>query len=325
LTARPVVDLHCDTLLHLWEQGERFEASSGAVDLPRLLSSPVGIQVFAVFVEPRYGEDRGLRVALALVERFWQEVEAHGDHLFPILTREDLKRVQAGRVGGLLLLEGGDVLGDTPDLLTVLFRLGVRGLTLTWNGRNRLGDGALDQGSRGGLSALGRAVVQRAEALGMLVDVSHAADALFWSVLETTRGPVVASHSDARALTPHPRNVTDDMVAAIARRGGVVGVNFHHEFLAEGGEATVDDVFRHLEHLLAVGGEEAVAFGSDFDGIPKPPRGLEDVRGFSLLLEAMARRGWSDETIERVAGGNARRVLASVLPPEGGVGRALQG
>jgi membrane dipeptidase len=316
LTARPrlVVDLHCDTLLALWERGDELARTGGHLDLGRLVASPVALQVFAVFVPPRFGEDRGLRVALELVERFWREMEAHSDVLVPVRWREDLDRLGPERVGGLLALEGGDVLADTPTLLDVLFRLGVRALALTWNGRNRLADGALDPASRGGLSALGKAVVRRAQALGMLLDVSHASDRAFWEIVAESSGPLVASHSNARAVTEHPRNLTDDMLRALATRGGVVGLNLHAPFLTQGQEADWDDLFRHLDHLLAVAGEDAVALGSDFDGIPTPPRGMPDVVGFHALLEEMARRGWSEERIAKVAGRNAERVLRQVLP-----------
>jgi membrane dipeptidase len=318
LTARRriVVDAHCDTLLRMVERDERLDSAGGHLDLPRLLASPVALQWFAVYVEPGLGEDRGLRRALQMIGRFWQEMEAHADRLRPVRTVEDLEALDDEHVGALLTLEGGDILGDTPELLDLLFRLGVRALMLTWNGRNRLADGAGDATSGGGLSALGREVVARAQALGVLLDVSHLADAAFWDLLGRTQGPVVASHSNARAVTAHPRNLSDDMIRAIAQRGGVIGINFHAGFLTAEGPASLDDLFRHMDHLLAVGGEDAVGFGSDYDGIPQAPVGLPDVAAFGELLEAMARRGFPTRVIEKVAGENFRRVLRATLPKE---------
>lgn len=308
-TSRPIVDAHCDTLLRLVQGGGRLkDTGKGHLDLDRLLRSPVGLQFFAVFVPPEYGEERGLRVLLKMVAAFRREMDEHQDVLHRVLGREDLHREG---VGGLLSIEGLDAIGSDLDLFDLLSDLGVRSCLLTWNGRNRLADGNGDQGSGGGLSSLGKDAVRRMEELHMLPDVSHLSDPCFWDLLKVAKGPVIASHSDVRAIRNHPRNLTDDMIRALADRGGVVGINFYAEFLGEG-EVTTTDLFRHMDHLLKVGGEDAVGFGSDFDGINRAPVGVDDILAFGPILEKM-REVYGDPVAEKVAGANFRRVLETVL------------
>lgn len=315
-----LADAHCDTLSVLLEQGGSLWRGKGHLDLERLLASPVRLQFFAVFVDPGYGEERGLRRALQMVQIFRQALRDHADVLKPILWREDVRDFGGERIAAVLSLEGLDILSDTPEILDLFVALGVRSVMLTWNYRNRLAEGALEAG--GGLSRLGRTVVQRAEAASLLLDVSHASEQTFWDVLEHTSRPVIASHSNAYAVTPHPRNLRDEQLRAIAQRNGVVGLNFHTPFCTEAPRATIDDLLRHMEHILAVAGEDVLAFGSDLDGIPVLPEGMTDVRSFSVLLEAMAQR-WPASTVAKVAGGNLRRLLMDVLPAKGDDGDAV--
>lgn len=305
-----VVDLHCDTLLDVQAGARRLaeRSSRGHIDLPRLREGGVGVEVFAAYVAPGLAR-RGPQRAYELIEAFRTSVEASPEavvHATTLASIEEARR--AGKVAAVLSIENGDALGGRVEALDDFYRLGVRMLGLTWNPSNPLGDGVLGR-QHGGLTALGRAVVRRMEDLGMVIDASHLSEASFWDLLETARGPVIASHSNAWALHPHPRNLTDAQLRAIAQRGGVVGVNFYPGFL---GAASLDRVLDHIEHLAAVMGADHVALGSDFDGIPQAPEGLEDASKLPNLAAGLRARGHAPQQIHKILGGNALRVFGQV-------------
>lgn len=303
-----VVDLHADTIL--WIQagrrtlGER--SASGHVDLPRLREGGVGVQVFAAYIAPQE-VTRGLSRALELLRAFHAAVAANSAQISLVTTVEEIEQMRrAGRIAAVLSIEnGGDALARDVRTLDEFYRQGVRMLGLTWNNSNALGDGALGR-EHGGLTDLGRAVLRRMEELGIIVDVSHLSEGAFWDTMRTTRGPLVASHSNAAALHRHPRNLTDEQLRAIAARGGVVGVNFYPEFL---GGATLERVLDHIDHMVKVMGINHVALGSDFDGIPETPRGLEDVSMLPNLTAGLLRRNYTTEQIHKILGSNALRVF----------------
>ncbi|MGH9659079.1 MAG: dipeptidase, partial [Bryobacteraceae bacterium] len=163
-----------------------------------------------------------------------------------------------------------------------------------------------------GLSNLGRDVVREMNRLGMIVDVSHVSDKTFWDVLETSRAPVFASHSSCRALSNVRRNLSDEMIAALAKKGGTVQINFACQFLSASGKATIADVVAHIDHAVKIGGVDAVGIGSDFDGIQCAPAGLDDVGKFPNLTRALLEKGYSDAAIRKIYGGNVLRVMRAV-------------
>lgn len=317
-----IVDGHCDTLWAAPRQGRDWTASGGGghVDLPRLVQAGVGIQFMALFSDPQHQEEGYALKALEMIGRFYAGLEAASRRavapsLGVVRTREDVDRAKEG-FWGLLAIEGGEAIGTSLDALYAFYRLGVRSLGLVWNRPNPLGDGVGAGESAGGLTAFGKKVVKALHELGMLVDVSHLSERGFWDVINVARGPVIASHSNAKALCGHPRNLTDDQIRAIAETGGVVGVNLYPPFLSTAGQATIDDVVRHIEHIAAVGGIECVGLGTDFDGIDTCPAGLEDVTKLPALAAALKGRGFDGLFIDRVMGGNWARVLRAVLPSE---------
>lgn len=306
-----VVDLHVDTLLDI-QAGRRTlgkRSRRGHVDLPRLREGGVGVQVFAAYIAPREAA-RGLGRALELLRAFQAAVAGNAAQISLITTAEEIERVRrAGRIAAVLSIEnGGDALARDVRTLDEFYRQGVRMLGLTWNKSNALGDGALGR-DHGGLTDLGRAVLRRKEELGIIVDVSHLSKAAFWDTMRATRGPVIASHSNAAALRSHPRNLTDEQLRAIGGRGGVVGVNFWPELL---GEATLERVLDHIDHMVKTMGVDHVALGSDFDGIPQTPRGLEDVTRLPNLTAGLLRRGYTTEQVHKILGANALRVFRQV-------------
>ncbi|MBN1610898.1 MAG: membrane dipeptidase [Polyangiaceae bacterium] len=220
-----------------------------------------------------------------------------------------------------LAFEGSAPLGERPDLVRWWVARGVRFFGLVHAQDNRLASSSTGaSGGAVGLTALGRRLVRQIHALGGIVDVSHASSATLRDVVELARQarvPVVATHSDAAALAPHPRNLADAELALIASTGGVVGINFHSRFLARGRSATLHDVVEHIRHVVRVAGAEHVGIGSDFEGGIRPPPGLETVRGFRPLARALVAAGLSVEDVRGIMSGNALRLLCPSPPFEG--------
>jgi len=243
-------------------------------------------------------------------------VERSEGRLRPVLTKSDLDGLEPGSgvVGGLLSIEGGEILHGHLDMVDVFHRLGVRALGLTWNHRNQLADGCLDAEAGGGLTRFGREVVTACQERGWVLDVSHLSERGFWDLMEVARGPVIASHSNAYAVHPHPRNLRDEQLVALAQKGGVVGLNFCPDFLTQEERCSSQDLVRHALHMAEVVGPEHIGLGSDFDGITRTPEDLPDVASLPRLTEAFLQAGFSEEETRGILGGNFRRVYHSVLP-----------
>jgi membrane dipeptidase len=214
-------------------------------------------------------------------------------------------------------IEGGHAIEDSLRLLRNFHALGVRYMTLTHNIHSNWADSAAQPAKHNGLTAFGREVVREMNRLGMMVDVSHVSDKTFWDALETSGAPVFASHSSCRALCDVPRNMTDAMISAMAKKGGVIQINFNCGFLVKkpaGGKdsATLADAVAHIDHAVRVAGIDAVGIGSDFDGIECVPSGLEDVSKFPALARALAAKGYSADDIRKIYGGNTLRLMRAV-------------
>ena len=319
-TFTPVVDAHCDTLQKvLAGKGTLGEGIPEAhVDLPRLREGGINVQVFACWVPVPYQRHGATVYALRLIETFYQQLAAYSDQLHLVRTVGDISQaVREGKVAGILSLEGAEPLDGHLELLGIFYRLGVRWLGLTWNFRNQVADGVADARSGGGLTPFGVDVVKACGELGIVVDVSHLSPAGVEHVLDVAQGPVVASHSNARALCDHPRNLTDEQARDIAATGGVIGVTFVPSFLTPyPEEASLQHVLDHIEHFVHVVGVEHVGIGSDFDGLGEsaPPQGLEDVSQYPRLREGLRERGFTEQEIRAIMGGNWYRILTQVLP-----------
>jgi membrane dipeptidase len=281
----------------------------GHVDLAHLRAGGVGVQVFALYVAPSFGPDRSHARARALLRVCRAELRRHRTEAGLATSVAQIHRLcRAGKLAAVMSIENGDAIEDDLDRIDAFHRGGVRMMSLTWNPSNRLADGAMER-RFGGLGPLGRQAVRRMQELRMIVDVSHLSEESFWDVLRITRGPVIASHSNAAAIRPHPRNLTNDQIRALAERGGVIGINFYPEFL---GEPSLDRVVAHVDHMVRYGGVGCVAMGSDFDGIASTPRGLEDASRFPAIGSLLARRGYSPVETAQIMGGNALRVFREV-------------
>ncbi|MBI3844095.1 MAG: dipeptidase [Planctomycetes bacterium] len=293
--------------------------SIGHADLPRLVEAGVDVQVFAVFVEPGRGKPDDLAEADRALDLFDAFEHRAGSLLRRVRRRDDLPRPgERSPLRALLGIEGAHMVGPDLDRLHEFHERGVRLVTLTWNPVNDWADGcqpAANDRLHGGLSPLGRERVAEMNRLGMIVDLSHASPATFDDVLEMTRQPPIASHSCVAALRRHPRNLTDEQLRALARSGGVVGINFFPTFLHDGdpGDVGIEHVIAHVEHVIRVAGEDHVGLGSDFDGIPSTPRGLEDVTRLPKITEHLLRAGYEDRVVRKILGENFLRVFQNVL------------
>ena len=289
------------------------------------------------------------RVCLEQIDLIHRLVEKHSDNLELALTASDVHWISnQGKIASLIGVEGGHAIQDSLERLADFYNLGARYMTLTHNNTNNWADSSYDEERNGGLSPFGREVVREMNRLGMLVDVSHASDRTVWDALETSMAPVIASHSSARALCGVRRNLPDELIQAIGQSGGVVMVNLYPVFLVPEGVAvetayyeksmelkardlspadyretmrafekdrpplphcTVDDVADHLEQIIRVAGIDHAGIGSDFDGIPFGPDQVPDVSGFPWITQALLDRGYGEEEIRKILGGNFLRVL----------------
>ncbi|MHC5210354.1 MAG: dipeptidase [Planctomycetota bacterium] len=320
-----VFDAHADTLNEMTDQEYDLDAAPEGRHLDFDLCAAGGLdaQVFTCFVHPRFvGAGAADRVR-AMLDTMERQLQQFPDRLALCTTRGDLEAARArGALGAVLAIEGGHAIEDDLSLLEAFHARGVRSMTLTWNNSNEWADGCGDEGPHGGLTARGREVVSAMETLGMVVDVSHVARTTFDDTLACATRPPIASHSCARALRDHVRNLEDDQLIALAAAGGVACVNFFPRFLVGAGDATLDDVLDHIERFLAVAGEDHVGLGADYDGIVVTPSDVPDVSTLPRVTEGLLRRGHAPRVVEKLLGKNLARVFEAVLPERSSSQRA---
>ncbi|MDD6174266.1 MAG: membrane dipeptidase, partial [Firmicutes bacterium] len=266
------------------------------------------IQTMAVFVEDSIRNADARRI-VDNARQYLQEQLRRNPEIRQCSEPEDFaKTAEEGRTGVMLSLEGGTPLAGDVRSVRGLRRAGVRMMTLTWNGSNEIGGGA---GAPGGLTPFGRSVVTEMEACGMAVDISHASDELFAGVAAAAEKPFVASHSNSRAVCPHRRNLTDEQFGEIVRRGGVVGINLYPEFITGGSDASLDDIYRHLEHFWSLGGEKVTAIGTDFDGAQMPSC-IPDLAHLERLAEYLLGKNTKESLVEDLFFNNAYNFFAGL-------------
>lgn len=363
--ARPVllaIDTHVDTTQRMLDDGddigERLEG--GHLDLPRMREGGLHGAFFSIWVDPREHEgEAAWERAKALIGAVRSVAERHPDQAVLCTSADQVRRAFAdGKIALLMGVEGGHALGsDDPEVvlrrLGELHALGVRYMTITWSTDNPLGHSSTGDDPAQGLTDLGRRVIREMDRLGIVVDVSHVSDRTFIDIMEIAERPVMASHSSARALADHPRNMTDDMIRRVAENGGAVCINYYSQYIdigyrdrrralaeehAERFEAVaaehpddwiarslaqrdlarrldpslsapgIDTLADHFAHVVRIGGPGAACLGSDFDGVPELPTGLEDVSKLQALRDELERRGLPTPAI---FGGNVLRVLGA--------------
>jgi Zn-dependent dipeptidase, microsomal dipeptidase homolog len=294
-----IADAHCDTLYAIAIDGVAPEKC--AITYARLEEGNVGVQTFAMFAGGKGPAGTPYEDGCAMLSA------SYG--LSVPFYRKELPEVMPETPHGVLSCEGGEMLCGSLDKLAEFdddTRL--RMIALTWNFENEIGHPA-KHGSPEGLKPFGIELLSEMDRRGILADVSHLNDAGFWDVVKYAKLPPIASHSDSRELCDVPRNLTREMAQAIIDRRGFIGVNFYSYFLTKSGEATLDDVRRHIDYFYDLGGEDVVGFGSDFDGIDRWPEGLAHPADFPALLDALAAHGYTETQLRKLAGANLWRVL----------------
>lgn len=291
-------DAHCDALLkmHNHQRLSFRNAEELQVNLERLQHSHAQIQCFAIFIPDEVPPAMKFQTAIALTDIFYERIIQRFEQMKLVTSKKQMDELQADEIGAILTIEGCDAIDVDLSKLRTLYRLGVTSVGLTWNNANACADGALEP--RGaGLTDFGRRVVEENNKHRVWTDVSHLPEAGFWDVMALADFPI-ASHSNARALHDHPRNLYDEQIKALLKNDGVIGLTFVAEFLTSNkADATIDDILRHVEHVCELGGEKQLGFGSDFDGTEKTPEGLAHYGHYTALIEALLKH-YTEETVQ---------------------------
>ena len=346
-----VVDTHSDLTSRMLKEnvaiGERLK--DGHQDIPRMIEGGLDVEFFSVYVAAGYAKRGALKRALEMIDVVYDACERWPDKMEMAYTVADIRRImKAKKIAALMGLEGGHALENSPRVLRRLYQLGIRYVTLTHSNTNGWADSISDQPKWGGLNELGESMIREMNRIGMMADISHVSDETFFDVMKVTKAPVIASHSSCRAVAPMQRNMTDPMLKALAKNGGVVQINFGSAFVSKKwGEcsafileeiktkhkgnlavwsqmwrrlnkadplpnANLDDILAHIEHAVRVAGPKHVGLGSDFDGVGNIPDGMEDCTKLPWITYHLLKRGHSAETIRGILGENLLRVMREV-------------
>ena len=312
-----VIDTHCDSIGGYLGRGRRQpprdffkRGETGQIDLPRLVEGGVTCQVFAMCISSAPIVPDATLKALKMVDKFYELAENPG---FKAVTTpgEIVAAKEAGETCGLLGFEGAEALMGDIALLRVFHRLGVRMLSFCWNYRTPFADGLGARRAESKLTELGVAALEEMNRLGMVFDVSHLADSVFWDVCDVMDGPFIASHSNCRELCDVARNLTDDMIKALADHGGVMGMNYLGSFVAKE-DPNIERMVDHIDRIVGLVGPDHVGLGSDFDGGGRLPE-LDDTSMVPNMTRELVKRDYSDEDILKILGGNHLRVFEKVL------------
>lgn len=293
----PIADGHCDYLYGEVQSGYHLtnRKQGQVITLADLQAGHVALQFFACWIDTTL-RTPPLHQCLAMIDAYERMLTQHPQ--LCRLTRDFVP--ESGRIATLLTVEGGEAIDGSMAVLRVLYRLGVRAMTLTWNETNELSGAALARNKRG-LTPLGRDIIDEMCRIGMAIDVSHLSDNGIDDVLSRATRPIFASHSNARGVYHNLRSLCDEHIRAIAESGGTVGINFYHEQLTGKRKASTDDIVRHIIHVVEVGGIGCCAIGSDFDGMQQYPSDLRTSRDLPVLIEALEREGFCDADIMRIS------------------------
>ncbi|MCM2674623.1 dipeptidase [Alkalicoccobacillus plakortidis] len=303
-----VIDTHCDVLLKLWMNPQQSFLDSHHLDvtLNRLIAGGVGVQCFAIFIEPFIKQELKFQAALEQIRLFHQKVIRPFPQMKHIRSWEELNSLKDGEIGAILTLEGMDAVGADEEKHQILIEQGVLSVGLTWNDANLCADGVEE--SRGaGITDFGRAVIERHNQHKLLTDVSHLSIKSFWDTFEAA-DYVIASHSNSATICGHQRNLNDEQAQALFKQNRYMGMVFLPKFLTDKEEAGLTDVIRHIEYLCSIGGEKSIGFGSDFDGISSYVHELNHPGCYPALIDALSRY-YSDEQIRGFCSENFLRSL----------------
>ena len=313
-----LIDMHCDTFWLMMQQDKvDLQKNDLCIDIVKMKTAGSMAQFFASVINMAHflGDNAfedAYRHALQMIAYGKEELAKCSDSIAIAHHYDELATNRNnGKMSAILTIEEGGILNGKMEYLEELYRQGIRLITLTWNHENCIGfpNSREPELMNRGLKPFGIEVVRRMNELGMLIDVSHLSDGGFWDVIKYSNKPFVASHSNARALCNHPRNLTDEMIKALAEKGGAIGVNFYPYFLRENGKATVRDIAEHAWHLYQVGGEDVVAIGTDFDGFDEGELDISHMGEMNAVYEAIMKCGFTERQMDKILNGNILRVM----------------
>ena len=309
------IDFHCDTIETLLNNPNNWSLSKNnlSVDIEKMKKGNSLAQFFALYINQ--GETNNpLDTCLKMVDKFYLELDNNKDSIALATNYKDLtKNKQKGKISAFLAIEGGEAINGSLYNLRNFYRLGVRLVTLTWNFPNEIGfPNCKDEYVYRGLTSFGQELVREMNNLSMIIDVSHLSDKGFYDVARLSKKPFIASHSNSRTITNHPRNLTDEMIKILSQKGGVMGINFEKSFLGENIPAKVSDMINHIKHIRKVGGIDVIAIGSDFDGVELPSE-ITNIGEIDKLSFELAKNNFSEEEIEKIFYKNALRVIKDTL------------
>ena len=308
-----VFDAHCDTVKKVNDFGGGLKSNRYHWDIDRIVSHKLRyIQVFAAFIDKENDGLPPFEMCDLLIDRYFDEIKNNEQFIAHCNNSINIENaLNNEKIASFLSIEGGEALDGKIENLGYFYDRGVRILTLTWNYSNQICDGiGVENGA--GLSLFGKNVVAESNRLGMIIDVSHISEKGFWDVLNLSQKPIIASHSNAKAICSHKRNLDDDQISAIIKNNGCIGINLYSEFLS-GEKSAVKDFIRHIEHILSLGGENNIGLGSDFDGISSMPEGISGVQDIYKIFDEMQKMGYSDLLIEKISYKNFMNILNKIL------------
>ena len=309
-----IVDAHCDTMSELLDSGEPFLKNDRHLNLEMTGQYKGYIQFFAAWIDEN--SPNWLSRTLAIIDKCYQELEKNRQNMQLVLSGNDIHTaLKNGKTGMVLAIEDSRAICGSLANLRMLYRLGVRAMALAWNGNNDITDG-IASGRGAGLTDFGREVVREMNQLGMIIDVSHITRQGFGDVLETTKSPVMASHSNAYTVCPHRRNLDDRQIEAMIKNEGFIGVNIYPEFLNNTESADITDIIRHIDHFLSLGGENTIGLGTDFDGVPVLPADIQNAGELYRLFDELLRLGYSQTLVDKISHQNMIAFLENLLKNE---------
>ena len=331
-----IIDMHCDTIMTLMDhENDHLFDSNRMININKLIKGDYLLQCFAMFV--KYKEEDKLNYSPydycnLMIDRYYKEINNNKEYIKPALNYKDIEdNIENNIMTSLLTIEEGGVLEGKLENLDYFYNKGVRMMTLTWNFVNEIGYPNIDYEKItdrtvttpiiqtipnivNGLTDFGKLVVKRMNELGMIIDCSHVSDKTFYDVIELTSKPIVCSHSCSRSICNHVRNMTDDMLLKLKDNGGVVGINYCHDFVkSDESFATIKDIVKHINYIRDLIGIDYIGFGSDFDGIENENIELKDASLMPLVLDELKNEGYNKEDIDKVSYKNVLRVFKENL------------
>ncbi len=307
-----VIDFHCDTILNIYRDNTSLKTNDYSIDIEKLIKANSLAQFFALFINTKTTTDP-LEECLKMLDTFYNELSKNKSSIALVRNYNELMHnKEKGKISAFLTIEEGAALKGDMSNLKNFHKLGVKLITLTWNFPNEIGypNAAFKYQDRG-LTPFGLELIDEMNKLNMIIDVSHLSDGGFYDVAKYSKAPFVASHSNARAITNHPRNLTDDMIKILSNKGGIMGINFYGHFLGGGEFSRIDDMLRHIKHIRHVGGIDILSIGSDFDGIDSTLE-IENIGEIDKLIYALKKDNFTDDEIDKIFYKNALRVLKEI-------------